>query len=50
MMGIPLGIANLASSYLPVAISQAWEPQRDVARISITPSLPPWTFLYSLAV
>lgn len=34
VMSIPM-FANLASAYLPDVISQAWEPQRDVAHIKL---------------
>lgn len=34
MMNIPM-IANFASAYIPEVISQAWEPQRDVAHIKL---------------
>jgi len=30
-----LSIASFASSYIPEVISQAWEPQRDVAHIRL---------------
>lgn len=33
-MGIPM-LANFASSYIPEVITQAWEPQRDVAHIRL---------------